>query len=386
MGFLEGYSTGGGLGDQRQRRATHESNLATAESGRTTAKLSQLQKLQELRSGEAKSKEYGANTQLREEERDAKIAAQKNVQLQAQQDTQARTDYDLVSRLGQAYSSNNQEMWEATLASMPPGTKEALDKVPLAQIPKMLEDMRKVAIQNLDHVRETGVIGAKGKAQEGVAAESGRQARMTGQQSQSASLAQSEMEQENANYRARIGGGVPGAIAEGAIDDPANAEKDRQRYVDAGIGALDRKGMGTPKTQQEVNAAYDTSVSTGMKMTATSMVTEYNSGTDVERIDPDDLEKIAGWREMTTQANTWVKRGASGSDVHDGLTGQFVLIDEDKGFIRMPQNARGEPVGDRTATQLLKEARDTGESIETIVRRHARYVKHTTGTTWDHGL
>jgi hypothetical protein len=155
------------------------------------------------------------------------------------------------------------------------------------------------------------------------------------------------------------------------------------------MGKMDRSGRPTPQTVEQLNAAYDASVATGMKATRSSMLTEYNAvGVGIIDIDDEEaIEKIPGQASMRTMANNWAKTmKASGSDIHDGLMGQYLLVNANIGFIQMPNNALGFPVGTRTAVQLMQEARDTGEDIATIVRRHAKRIKHTTGITWDHGL
>lgn len=389
MGFLEGARVGGMTPNQRGREIElHDSNMATADAGRESSRLDQLETLQKLRTGDATHSDYMKNAELRDEKRAAGILQTRNAGLQAQQDSEARQEVDSVSRLRMAHNTNNEAMWNATLDEMDPGTRAALEGIPMEQVPSILEQMNQVATQNLDQLRKRDIIGAEGRAKEGVAAATGRQARMTGQQHDMNTRVTQQEADANANKRANVAAGAPGMIANQALDDPEAAKAKEDAYIEASVGALNRKGMGTPKTRQEINAAYDKSVTSGMEATAASMITEYtNSGVDISDIgDAEDLSAVPGWAAMRTSANKWVKLGASGSDVHDLLVGRYLLVDKDKGFIEMPMNAIGEAVGDKTALDLMKEARDTGEDIDTIVRRHARRVKHTHGITWKHGL
>ena len=389
MGLQAGMNLGLYTPNSRHREIdSHNSAMATEEQGRKNTQLGMLEKLQGIRETESKYGDYLKDSGLRDEARAQGIMEARAGKLRAQQDADARNEVDSVSRLEMAYKTNNPSMWDSTLGDMHPSTRQALDGIPAEQIPSVLSDMRRIATRNLDQLRANDQINEKASGQMGVARVTGQEARATGHQSDMNAQVRQQEADANANYRTRVSSGAPGMIADQALDDPAAAKAKQDAYIYSEIGALNRKGMPKSMTVPELNAAYDRSVSSGMEATASSIISEYE-GLGVEIPDIDDAAELSdypGWAGMRTQANKWAKLGASGSDIHDGLMGRYILINKQKGFIPMPRNARGEPVGTKTALELMQEARATGEDIKDVVRRYGRRIEHTTGIIWDHGL
>jgi hypothetical protein len=350
--------------------------MATQEADRASKKLSQLETLQKIRGTEEK---FQGEKALREEQRAAEVLKAKNLGVRAAQDSQARAEVDSVSRLDMAYSTNNQALWDATIDGMSPGTREALEGVPAAQIPQMLKQMRQVAVRNLEQLRARDLEANK-QQQMGA-----RESATSRQDFQQKKVLQ-EAEHTQRGYEARLGAGVPGMIENMKPEDPEAADQYGRDYIESAITKNENTGI-SRTSQRDLNEAYDRSVKAGMEATASSIIAEYQAnGVEIADVDADSIADMPGWGAMRTEANKWAKLGASGSDIHDGLMANYILIDEDKGFVPMPKNTRGERVGTKTALDLLKEARDTGEDINEVVRRYGRRIEHTTGIVWNHGL
>jgi hypothetical protein len=375
MGYLEGSRGSGALASREyDRQEQHESRMRTEESDRTTSRLAQLESLQGIRDKEYTHTKDKRGEGQRAAGREQAIAEARAAQIKAEQDAAARQDLDSVSRLETAYRTGNQPMYDATLESMSPGTKEALQGVPIERLPEMLDGMRRIATDNLEQLRKYGQTDREYGGKRSVARTQGQEGRATAQQT---SMNQRVTQQEadaNANYRAEVGAGAPGMIARRGHDDPAQAKEMEDEYIASSIGAINRKGTSST-TQAEMNKAYDRAVSTGLAATAETMVSEY-SGHGLPDIDNlEEWAEIPGWGAMRGVANKRAKMNKSGSDIHDYLSSQFILVDKDRGFIRMPVDADGELVGKLTARSLLQEARDTGQPIEDVVRTYERYIQ-----------
>lgn len=373
MTYLSGYSGQGGAAREYDRQDAHQSKMQTEEQARTTSRLDQLETLQGMR-----DKEYAHTKDKRGEGqraagREQAVAEARAATQKAEMEAAARKDLDDASRLENAYRTGNQPMFDSIMETMSPGTKQSLQGVPLDRLPEVLDGMRKIATENLEQTRSYGQTDREYAGKRSVVGAQGREARATGRQTDAAALERQESADLNANARARMQS-TGGMIDQVSHEDPEKAAEMRDRYIEADIGSLNRKGT-TSHTQLELNTAYDKAVATGLTATAETMISEYSGPGLVDLDSMEDYADIAGFATMRTVANKRAKMNKSGSDIHDYLTGQFILVDKDRGFIRMPVDADGELVGKLTARSLLQEARDTGQPIEDVIRTYERYIQ-----------
>lgn len=377
--LLEGYqvATSGPLDAQRAEEGR--------QSDMRTAQLDQLQKMQELDAGKAKAEVFKRDRPVREEERATKIMEARRQRTQAKQDIEARSELDAVSRLEMAYKTNNQTMYDATIAEMGPDAQQLMDGLKPEEVPMMIKLMRNQATRNLEQSRALDQIGAKGRAAGGVERIKGQETRATQREGQTFAGTQGAADRASAERIAETRGGLHGAIGRKEGYDPGGAREDRDAYIGAGIRAEGLKGQRVP-TQAELNKEVDRAVSTGMTSSMQSLVTTY-SGHGLPSIkEVEKWQRVPGWAAMTSKANQLVRdKGFSGSDVHDYMTQNFIMINKEQGFVRMPTDdgtVNGNPVGERNAEDLLREARITGDSLEEVVRKYGIYIQ-SLGYNWN---
>lgn len=371
-------------GDPRrylQDDVSFKSRMATEELGRDTSRADLLDKAQSLEEKKYDFRTKKQDAPLRDEQRAASIAKARSEGYRFDEDTEARRELDAISRMEMGMRTNNAEMFDGGLAELDEEAQGIFAELPVEDRGKVLGVMRDYATNNLEMARQGVIIGQKGAQERSVARTQGEQARMKQTERLQYDAEQQDLNRAQQGYGQRLGAGVPGAIAEKAIDDPAAGAAYNKQYIEAGIGAMQRRGQ---VSGRDMAAAWDKSVADGMAATASTMVTEY-SGPGVVNIDSlEEWANVPGWANMRAVANKLVKppSNATGSDVHDYLTANYLLLDRDQGFIRMPTNAEGERLGTLTARDLLAEARETGRDIKEVMDVYKRYISQEYRVEW----
>ena len=346
-----------------KQRALEESQLATEALGRKTSQLDLDKRLEDLEQTKYENKEMRSRRNTRTSEHAERIAKARQGEYEADDFVEDSKNLDQLNVAATAWEAGDADTAAKAMERLPEEIQDIVKQAPDEMKIKILQQLRTAGAEDLQQRRQIDQYRAQGEEQRKGFEEQGAQARETQDE---------KYDREDTLQKDKITSAEKIAADKDATDIA---------IADMGTGAvkhLFEMRKYAPKIEREIRelllrakVAKDQATGRGGKTHAdteqekldlgndltsqfvVNMVSSYGGGSQVPgkwwgfntegEIDPEKLAKVPGLAAAQEDVAHMINGGRSAEEIQRHLNNRYVLVDEEHGFLKMPQSKNGAP-------------------------------------------